>query len=234
MKKKSLAALLSGFLTVCLTGVGFAGWFIVEAGQSETLQGGNVVVETFSKKTVTVEASFTKDVDSTLKFVADTSKETTNKWLKFESQNKENLSISLDLKVTNYSQLAALTFDYDGGTYANTTFTPSSNYADVLNTYIVEPTTRSIAGTEITTENGWTLVAATENADEYATKTVLLSYTWGSNFKLGNAAPCNPYEYYNNQSSSEALISDAQTKIGTLYNKLNGLMYQVTITPTIA
>ena len=35
MKRKSLATLLSGFLTVCLTGVGFASWLIVQGEEKE-------------------------------------------------------------------------------------------------------------------------------------------------------------------------------------------------------
>ena len=50
MKKKSLATLLSGFLTVALTGVGFASWLIT--GGAEKTSGGNITVETVDDRRV--------------------------------------------------------------------------------------------------------------------------------------------------------------------------------------
>ena len=52
MKKKSLAALLSGLLTVSLTGVGFASWIIVQGDTKQVT--GTVNVETISDKTTTI------------------------------------------------------------------------------------------------------------------------------------------------------------------------------------
>ena len=110
MKKKSLAALLSAFLTVCLTGVGFASWLII-GGDTETYKDGSIAVETVSDKRTKIESVSVKEgSNSTIVFGPTAAAKTdTTSWLRASSDAAtENLSFTLQFTVANAKRLSAI------------------------------------------------------------------------------------------------------------------------------
>ena len=100
MKRKSLSLLLSGLLTVCLTGVGFASWLIVQGDEQQIT--GTVNVETISDVTTTITAKWQDN------------NKTNSGWLRNTDTRGEILSLKLDVTVDSINYLASdVTIDLD-------------------------------------------------------------------------------------------------------------------------
>ena len=240
MKKKSLAALLSGFLTVCLTGVGFASWIIVQ-GDTETVSG-KVNVENITPKEITLSYAWdgnndgvsgvttttttdgvTTYGDDALSFGKNTpATAPTYGWLQNPDGHIEVLTLKLDVTVTNV-QLVSKT---NGVTFA---IAPNAegktNYESAISAgYITEVTAYAEGTTDkfkkFTTETG------------AQTITIVISAKWGAHF-----GGSNPFEYYNNHKSSDKLsgtettyAEDANASLGQLYTYLSIVSFNLTIT----
>ena len=102
MKKKSLAALLSGLLTVSLTGVGFASWIIVSDASKTLADVGSVTVEAVEDRRLSVDASIT---DGNVKFGPKEAK--SEGWLITTSTltAQEDLTFTFSVTVSNSNYL---------------------------------------------------------------------------------------------------------------------------------
>ena len=133
MKKKSLATLLSGFLTVALTGVGFASWIIT--GGDEQSTSGNVTAEKVENRKTSITISDTGN-DTTVCFGHDASG-VTEKWFKVEGTpaaadmkaeinftvengSYSTISFSVDDTLQGYIDEKYITLSYDGFTQLTT------------------------------------------------------------------------------------------------------------------
>ena len=133
MKKKSLATLLSGFLTVALTGVGFASWIIT--GGDEQSTSGNVTAEKVENRKTSITISDTGN-DTTVCFGHDATG-VTEKWFKVEGTpaaadmkaeinftvengSYSTISFSVDETLQKYIDDKYITLSYDGFTQLTT------------------------------------------------------------------------------------------------------------------
>ena len=133
MKKKSLATLLSGFLTVALTGVGFASWIIT--GGDEQSTSGNVTAEKVENRKTSITISDTGN-DTTVCFGHDAT-DVTEKWFKVEGTplpadlkaeinftvvngSYSTISFSVDETLQKYIDDKYITLSYDGFTQLTT------------------------------------------------------------------------------------------------------------------
>ena len=186
MKRKSLATLLSGLLTVSLTGVGFASWLIVGGAQDSVI--GNITVETVEDKrvTLTVADSFGEDG---IYFGSNQTDETAaGKWLKSnESTTKEDLSASITYSVGNADQAKSIKYSLSSDKIAQLKYCIDQNYLAL---------------------EGWTYVAASDDVVAHYEKTVNsvaasmtadITFKWGSYF-----SGANPFTYFNKYSTANA------------------------------
>lgn len=186
MKKKSLAALLSGLLTVSLTGVGFASWLIVGGAQDSVI--GNITVETVEDKRVTLTVADTFGEDGIYFGSNQTAENVAGKWLKSnESTTKEDLSASITYSVGNADQATSIKYSLSSDKIAQLKYCIDQNYLALA---------------------GWTYVAASGDVVAHYEKTVTsvtasmtadITFSWGSYF-----SGANPFTYFNNYSSASA------------------------------
>lgn len=185
MKRKSMATLIGGLLSVCLIGVGFASWIIVQDGE-DSLQG-TVHVETVSDNSVYIEASWDDDVEvEQFNFTAPTAATTdTTNWLVSTTENAEKLEVNVNVKIINATKV-------DGDVQVSWDTASLTAYEK----YIKPVATSNIAiPTEDDNTNGtWD----TENGVRTYTTTLTLEFTWGTYFG-GN----NPYAFYNAKGARE-------------------------------
>ena len=192
MKKKSLATLLSGFLTVCLTGVGFAAW-VITGGDEASIDDGTVNVETVSDQRVkirectTEELATINDEDFNIKFGHEANAGVTNPWFKWDATEgvTADKTAKIPFYITNQTH-ATVTVEFDDNLEALTgEATPSDTSDDyiVLSYEYVEPTN------------------TTSNDEQLAY--ISISYTWGEAFGTKN-----PYTYYNELTCDDDLVEE--------------------------
>lgn len=193
MKKKSLATLLSGFLTVALTGVGFASW-IITGGDTKEIQG-TVSAETVeNRKTTITLLQDDAEYDASVCFGHNPNKKgtttpVTETWFKVgpDEMKEEDLSAKIVVEIENatYSTFS-VTIDSKFDTYK------TQGYID----YTIEFTAPST---------------------NTATKTFVdITFEWGSKF-----GGLNPYEYFNSIEKPEQSHIDTAMAINTVFADLN-------------
>ena len=224
MKKKSLATLLSGFLTVCLTGVGFAAWVITGNGEAE-FTGGNVDVETVSDRRVDIQllssdeltaydtANPDKKSDFNIIFGHEANTSVTNPWFVAENPVNQDLEALIPIKIKNH-EYATISLEY-GATLTALTGT----------------------GTDATTDdyikiNDFVYTAPTSKDDKgYGIATIKLSFGWGAKFAV-DGIPKNPYTYYNSKSMTDDLVKEALDLFGETGTISSLTSFSVTIKGT--
>lgn len=213
MKKKSLATLLSGFLTVCLTGVGFASWIIVQGDKEEIT--GQVNVETVTSKDITLtptwkdnnksgtanqettidEGVITLFGDDCFSFGPNAAAATTYSWLKASSDTRgEILTLELDVTVSNaqlVNKTNGVNFEFEvvdnaTGGYAKA---KTAKYINDVTAVVKETTAQKFVPT------------STGEASAEETFTIVISTTWGDYFKKDDSN-LNPFAYYNSFESA--------------------------------
>ena len=235
MKKKSLAALLSGFLTVCLTGVGFASWIIVQ-GDTETATG-QVNVEDIHGESIELTCAWAGGKD-TLSFGKNNPTTPKYGWLQNNDGEGETLTLELNVTVTNpqlVSKTNGVTFSIAPNAAGKDNYESaiSANYITAVTAVEKEDST---SYKKFNTETGT------------ATFTIVVSANWGSYFDGKN-----PFEYYNTYASSASLrdsttaeqgqgkidadsngkityAEDANYSLGQLYTYLSNVSFTLTIT----
>ena len=190
MKRKSMATLIGGLLSVCLIGVGFASWIIVQDGQ-DSLQG-TVHVETVSDNSVYIEASWVSGVEKEqFNFTAPTAATTnTTNWLVSTTTNAEKLEIDVKVKIINATKV-------DGDvkvTWDTSSLTAYEKYIKPVATSDI-----SIPTADDNTNGTW----GEEHGVRTYTTTITLAFTWGEYFGGNN----NPYAFYNAKGARE-LVKD--------------------------
>ena len=220
MKRKSLATLLSGFLTVCLTGVGFASWLIT-GGETKTTEAGAVTAEKVSDQRVKITELAVTEAE--IRFGMCEDETTTNTpWLKNNSTSKEDLTATLSFKVTNAKSY---------GKEINFKFEAENKKTEldsaVSKGYIVLPTIAKIENDKFT-------------SDDATLFTIEVKFAWGAYF-----GSKNPYTYFNNTYAHAGVDSNKKDDDGeSLYNNagdeaaavlgelyaLNQASYKITVT----
>ncbi len=220
MKKKSLTMLLSGLLTVSLTGVGFASWYIVNSATAQEANG-NIVVEKFETKDITI--SNVKLNTNSLKFGSPSTTEiatakedgVTYSWLKNEKVtengtelDEEIMSVTITFDVENYALASKIdaTFEVvDGGT---------SNFSGAVEATYLNDVSTTI--NEVSSEGSYSFT---------------FEYEWGDAFDNEN-----PFYYYNRHAQTDMINdtttygADANTKLSDFYSKVNGASFKITVT----
>lgn len=218
MKKKSLATLLSGFLTVALTGVGFASW-IITGGSTASYTEGSVTAEAVEDRRVKITDLSVSNGEIIFGNEATPSTSNTKPWFKIGTSKTSNLEATISFKVKNaktYGESVSFNFAVDAGHQTAYTTATSKNY-------ITAPTLNPI----------------TDFDSDDQTITVNLTFAWGSYF-----GGKDPYTYFNNTftdasvdvDSSENFKSagDEAYDVMSAINALNGATYTITITATAA
>lgn len=203
MKRKSLATLLSGFLTVCLTGVGFAAWIITGGDVENTT--GNVSAETVENRKTSITIDTTGEgYNTTVLFGHNAKKkdgtgDVTATWFKTDGEMKEeDLNAKLYYKISN-------------ATYSTFEFSLDSKMQKyVTDGYI----TVSFDDFDVPTTNAETSCFVNVN------------FGWGSKFNL-----MNPYEYFNSIENPTDEHINAALAINNLFSDLNST-FTVTLTAT--
>lgn len=172
MKRKSMATLIGGLLSVCLIGVGFASWIIVQ-GDSEEVQG-NVRVEEVVDKSVFIEAELATDDDGYFNFTSPKSSNDTvpgfeeGDWLRSDTTTKEKMSVVFDVTVTNPEN------EKDSAVSVNVA--PDAKFTGIENFVSL-----------VANEN----IDLTGQTGTYTT-TLTVTFKWGTYF-----GGQNPYEFFN-------------------------------------
>ena len=214
MKRKSLAALLSGLLTVSLTGVGFASWLIVQnATDSKT---GTVSVEDVSVKQVVINfAWLDNNGDGTANSTGDNilsfgykGAENQNGWFRNTDSTHESAP------VLKFNLSASVKDDASATATAGVTITVNEKSGG--NGYATAKTKNYISD----------VVVEAAPAGE-TTYTHCIKIKWGSEF-----GTVNPYDYYNAKTYSPDLANEAKTKIEELNSLLNGVTFTLSLTGT--
>ena len=210
--KSGIIAAVAGLTAVSLLSVGFASWVL--SATDTTTQEGSIQVETVDTSAVFLIDSVTLN-PSPANFKFGTPSETqisgysglvAEPWLTFDDAGTENLTVVISLDVQNVADQTAATAHVE-----LTAFTASAGYADaVTHNYVAA------------------LPAANTIAPVYNTTTNKVDFTitlsWGSAF-----GGKNPYEYFNTQTKSSALINEANTKLNGIATDLASVTYSVTI-----
>ena len=251
MKRKSLSLLLSGLLTVCLTGVGFASWLIVQGDEQQIT--GTVNVETISDVTTTITAKWQDNNKNGTAEEKTTKSQSTTTWgddyFRFGYNNKTNsgwlrntdtrgeiLSLKLDVTVDSINYLASdVTIDLDvtSATIGNTGKT----------------------GVALAVEAGYItdfkLDKESVAKESAASFTLTISTSWGNHF-----GDKNPFDYYNttdrkgsdtcrtvengqtdaadaDSNGKVTYAEDANYSLTNLYTWLSNVTFTVTITATV-
>lgn len=192
MKKKSLATLLSGFLTVCLTGVGFAAW-VITGGAEASIDEGTVNVETVSDQRVKIrectkeELTTITDEDFNIKFGHEADAGVTKPWFKWNETDgvTADKTAKIPFYITNQTH-ATVTVEFDDNLKKlEGKATPDDTSDDyiVLSSEYVE-----VADT-------------TSDAEQLAY--ISISYSWGAAFGTKN-----PYTYYNSLTCDDDLVKE--------------------------
>jgi len=237
-KRFSLGVKIASILSaVAILSVGFANWLIVNIQPEETIsQAGSFTVYQVEDKSVTYTPTWE---NATIIFGALSAEEenqvTGNVWFKPNGLSATNLVATLELTITNVSQLSS--FDI--------TFAPAdtTKFDAVLDTSIAKPVIKWYTGTDSTkVEQGSVTYESTSvklsmpvGADKIvgdsanndtATVTVEFIFAWGTDF-----GGVNPYVHFNNTMQYSAGNATLVTnKMNALY-ALNAMNYAVTLTP---
>ena len=177
MKRKSMATLIGGLLSVCLIGVGFASWIIVQ-GDTENVQG-NVRVEEVIDRSVFVDAKLATDDDGYFNFTSPKSSKDTEPgfeegdWLRSDTTTKEKMSVVFDVTVTNPEN------EKDSAVSVNVA--PDAKFTGI------EKFVSLVAN-----EN----IDLTDKTGTYTT-TLTVTFKWGTYFEGQN-----PYEFFNAKDAS--------------------------------
>ena len=239
MKKKSLAALLSGFLTVCLTGVGFASWLIT-GGDTETYNDGSISVEAVSDKRTKIESVSVKaGSNSTIVFGPnDEAKNDTTSWLRADAAT-ENLSFTLQFTVANAKRLSAINVEVkeikavSGDTITYYGAEEGKYYAAYSAKYVAALPTPTVTLGDLSTL-----------ADD-ASKTFecTVTFNWGEFFDQDGTPDTNvgdnlnPYAFFNQSGKTASTHGDAALAALaalTALTALNGATFGVIITTVSA
>lgn len=216
MKRKSLATLLSGFLTVCLTGVGFASWIITGGDEKEVT--GNVTAETVDNRKTTITVDTTHSgYDNSVCFGHNPNKKgtetpVTETWFKTEgTMNSEDLKAKIYFKITNatYSSFAFSLVDTDA----------TNELADFVKNNYITVEFKNFTAPTVNVDN-----VETTDVDETSCY-VDVVFGWGTNFDTKN-----PYEYFNGIANPDEDDIENALSIQTLYNSLNGTDLKFKIT----
>ena len=188
MKRKSMATLIGGLLSVCLIGVGFASWIIVQDGQ-DSLQG-TVHVETVSDNSVYIEASWATGVEvEQFNFTApETATTDTTGWLVSTTTNAEKLEVNVNVKIINATKV-------DGAVQVSWDTSSLTAYEK----YIKPVATSNISIPAVGEGTGtW----GDEHGVKTYTTTITLAFEWGTYF-----GGDNPYDFYNAK-GARAFVKD--------------------------
>ena len=211
MKRKSMATLIGGLLSVCLIGVGFASWIIVQGDSQEAA--GTVKVEQVKTKKMEISYEWLDGNDNSFEFTGVA--EANTGWFRSDTDTPEDLTNTIRVTVTNPELLT--------GNKIGLVFECS----DAENLSAVTTTKNYINAPVITdhTVDSSKIVAATEDSPSKYTFDVEIKFTWGTEF--GNV---NPYTYYNADGKTAAEYAEkASQALTEFYNKMNGLSFTLTI-----
>lgn len=229
MKKKSLATLLSGFLTVALTGVGFASWLITSQA-NETVDGSFVVEDVVDKSFKITDKTFQETGtsgatdDSKIIFGKPVTPTYTgdSPWLKNSSTVTDKLEAILKVTIDKIQNVDLSTFDVTCELPEIT----ESTYGDPFEKDLVaEPTITYSSTFNGTYSDTKTFSATTGEASIF----VKVSFAYGTVYQ-----GANPYDFYNAKSSSAEISSGvtyathAYNSIKSIYN-LNSQTYKLRI-----
>lgn len=212
MKNKRKAIVLASSILGCIAVVsaGFAAW-VIAGNTAEATAEGNIVVDTVTDKSISLEVAW-KDSKNSIVFGWGNYTAQENDWLvNEEATTAENLSVTLTLTVGNFSNLSDTGVSY-------TVTTTGDSYENAVTDNLVGALPNGTIAKTSFTEVGTTNTATYE---------LTLTFTWGSAF--GGE---NPLKYYNGQTYSSALASEAKTNLEKLENYLNDVTFKVTLTAT--
>lgn len=210
MKRKSMATLIGGLLSVCLIGVGFASWIIVQGDSKEVA--GSVKVEEVKTKKMEITYEWV-DGDSVFEFTGTAGSNTG--WFRSDTDTPEDLTNTLRITVTNPEYLTNNTIGLDfvsSNQDSLAAVTTTKNYinAPVINNHTVDTSK---------------IVAASADSPSKYTFDLEITFTWGSVF-----GEKNPYTYYNSDGKTAETHADVASEALTeFYSYMNGLSFTLTI-----
>lgn len=216
MKKKSLATLLSGLLTVSLTGVGFASWLIVQnATDSKT---GTVSVEDVSVKQVVINfAWLDNNGDGTANGEGDNV-------LSFGYKGAENQTGWFRNTDSDHESAPELKFNLSASVKDDASATATAGVTITVNE---KNGGNGYATATGSTKNYISSVTVEEAPEGETTYTHFIKINWGSAFDNKN-----PFDFYNSKTYSADLASSAKTTIEDLNSLLDGVTFTLSLTGT--
>ena len=202
--KSGLLAAIAGLAAVSMFSVGFAAW-VLSATDSETVDG-SISVETVNASAVYYINSATIDGDDFCFGVPSAARVTelsySNTWLTFENGSEvENLTVTVKVEATNIN---ASSLDHISLTIT------SDDYDAAATAGYVKPLSQAV------------ITETYDSVDEVVVYTITLG--WGSLFNNKN-----PYEYYNTQTKTQALVEEAAERLEGIATALTGAEYTITV-----
>jgi len=220
MKKRIITLMLGIIAVVMLVSVGFAGWVITQSVTVE--QTGNIVVEDITRDALSATVTFVGEDE--FKFTASRAQQTGD-WLLFDdfTDNPENLSVTIKVEVRNgEGDLVDSNIDVEFAVKAaaytiltqNDVVAPQGTYTDGTAKF---GGAEAIAAKILTVEE-LTVAPSGQAAIADGIHYYTVEFSWGDAFKIGDAQPVNPQEYFNGDG-----IKDTDT------TRLGGLTADTTV-----
>ena len=203
--KSGLLAAIAGLAAVSMFSVGFAAW-VLSATDSEETQG-NITVESINASAVyyindvDVEGSFHFGVPSATQ-ISGYQNLVENRWLTFDQNSEEeSLTVTVKVEVTNIDDSNLNHIDIS---------IASTAYDAAATAGYVKPLSQAV------------ITETYDSVDEVVVYTITLG--WGELFNYKN-----PYEYYNTQEKSQALVEQATQRLQGIATALTGAEYTITV-----
>ncbi len=235
MKIRKLALTISILSVLAFASIGFSAWVITNPDSSKTADG-TITVEDVTSKAFGLDVKFVDDN----KIVYGTKKldGTTNyNWLTNDSVGTENLSATLEVKLTpigntiddifkSNSLNVTLTGKKDNNILDNGAFNQLFSDAELgTPTLTVSQDNINFSGLTELSQNNFNELTD-DNSNKYYVCYIKVDFSWGSHEWNSYT---NPYQYYNSQPFDTKLALEANGFLAKVHENLNNLSYVLTI-----
>ncbi len=233
-KKFSLGVKIASILScVAVLSVGFASWLIVNVPTETNNQIGSFEVYEVVDNSVALtydwgndgvddkdgDGAYTSAATAAAKITFGKPSGATNAgWLQAGNDvQNEKLTATVKVTIDNFTQLQSFSVTLTPPTISSTLITSSVSYKNAQGTSVDTNSDGALNATELAAVNGVVVVE--------------LTFAWGSAFTPADAqAPVNPFTYYNGQTYSADLATEANTNLTAINTALSGKTYSVTFT----
>lgn len=241
MKIRKLALTISILSVLAFASIGFSAWVITNPDSSKTADG-TITVEDVTSNAFGLDIQFVDNKKTIVYGTKSLDTSLDNKWLKNDSVGEENLSATIEVKLTPIGNTIEQIFESNS---LNVELTGKKNDSTLDTETFNNLFTDATLGTpilKVSKDNGVSdsfnnlIILKKDNfAIKQDSKTtyyvcyIKVEFSWGTH-NWGSYT--NPYQYYNSKPFDAELAIEANNFLEKVYNNLNGLSYVLTISST--